>query len=150
MERARNMSHFVKCSDAVVESSIPAVLEARANLQPNDAAFTYIDYQQDWGGVAESLTWSQLHRRTSNIAQEILAAVENSNDEYLATLPLATLVPRRLNRRLAGMAAGGASLAVTCSNVGDLSPAANRPDGTDAAYAYLRNLEPDIKKSTLE
>jgi hypothetical protein len=31
-----------------------------------------------------------------------------------------------------------------------LSPAANRPDGTDADYAYLRNLEPDIKKSTLE
>jgi len=48
------------------------------------------------------------------------------------------------------MAAGSASLAVICSNVGDLSPAANRPDGTDADYAYLRNLEPQIKKSTLE
>ena len=37
-----------------------------------------------------------------------------------------------------------------CSNVGDLSPAANRPDGTDADYVYMGNLEPDIKKSTLE
>ena len=67
------MNHFMKCSDAVVESSIPAVLQARANLQPNDAAFTYVDYQQDWAGVAESLTWSQLYRRTSNIAQELKA-----------------------------------------------------------------------------
>ena len=48
------------------------------------------------------------------------------------------------------MAAGGSTLPVTCSNVGDLSPAANRPDGTDADHAYMRNLEPDMKKSTLE
>jgi hypothetical protein len=84
------------------------------------------------------------------ITQAILAAMENSNDENLATLPLAVMIPRRVNRRLAGMAAGSASLAVTCSNVGDLSPAANRPDGTDADYLYMRNVHPDIKKSTLE
>jgi hypothetical protein len=48
------------------------------------------------------------------------------------------------------MAAGGTTLPVTCSNIGDLPPAANRPDGTDADYAYLRNLEPDMKKSTVE
>jgi hypothetical protein len=84
------------------------------------------------------------------ITHAMLAAMENSNDAVLATLPLATLVPRRVNRGLAAMAAGGAGLPVTCSNLGDLSPAANRPDGTDADYAYMRNLEPDIKKSTLE
>jgi polyketide synthase 12 len=39
---------------------------------------------------------------------------------------------------------------VTCSNVGDLSPAANRADGTDADHAYLRLIEPDARKSTLE
>ena len=48
----------------MVGSSIPAVLEARANLQPNDPAFTFVDYEQDWAGVRESLTWSQLYRRT--------------------------------------------------------------------------------------
>ena len=48
------------------------------------------------------------------------------------------------------MAAGGASLPVTCSNVGDLPPAANRPDGTDADYVFIRPLEPGSKKSTLE
>ena len=58
----------------MVGSSIPAVLEARANLQPNDPAFTYVDYQQDWAGVGESLTWSQLYRRTSNVAQQLKAS----------------------------------------------------------------------------
>ena len=48
------------------------------------------------------------------------------------------------------MAAGGASLPVMVSNFGDLPSAVNRPDGTDADYAYMRNLEPDMKKSTVE
>jgi hypothetical protein len=39
---------------------------------------------------------------------------------------------------------------VTCSNAGDLPPAANRPDGTDADYAHMRAVEPGMKKSTLE
>jgi long-chain fatty acid adenylyltransferase FadD28 len=55
----------------VDESSIAALLRERAGLQPNDTAFTFIDYEQDWNGVAESLTWSQLYRRTLNVAQEL-------------------------------------------------------------------------------
>ena len=89
----------------------------------------------------------EIHVKTT---KAILAAMEDSNDEFLAPLPLAAMTPKRVARRLAGMAAGGAGLPVTCSNVGALSPAANRPDGTDADYAYMRNLEPDAKKSTLE
>ena len=37
----------------------------------NDTAFTFIDYEQDWDGVAESLTWSQLYRRALNVAREL-------------------------------------------------------------------------------
>ena len=58
---------------AVIESSIPAVLRERASLRPGETAFTFVDYEQDWAGVAESLTWSQLHRRTLNVAQELKA-----------------------------------------------------------------------------
>ena len=72
--------------DAVVGSSIPTVLEARANLQPSDPAFTYIDYQQDWAGVEESLTWSQLYRRTSNVAQE-LKACGSTGDRAVVLAP---------------------------------------------------------------
>src|ERR1700680_728824 len=50
------------------EPSVLSVLRERASLQPDDTAFTFIDYEQDWAGVAESLTWSQLYRRTLNVA----------------------------------------------------------------------------------
>jgi long-chain fatty acid adenylyltransferase FadD28 len=55
----------------VIERSIPSVLRERAGLRPNDTVFTFIDYEQDWDGVAESLTWSQLYRRSLNLAQEL-------------------------------------------------------------------------------
>jgi acyl carrier protein len=86
----------------------------------------------------------------AKVTHAVLEAMENSNDEFLAPLPLAALTPTWVARKLAGMAGGGTTLPVTCSNVGDLPPAANRPDGTDADDAYLRNLEPDMKKSTVE
>jgi long-chain fatty acid adenylyltransferase FadD28 len=52
-------------------SSIPAVLRERASLQPNDEAFTFVDYEHDPNGVPETLTWSQLYRRSSNVAREL-------------------------------------------------------------------------------
>jgi long-chain fatty acid adenylyltransferase FadD28 len=55
----------------VVGTSISALLCERASLQPDDTAFTFLDYEQDWNGVAESLTWSQLYRRTMNVAREL-------------------------------------------------------------------------------
>jgi fatty acid CoA ligase FadD28 len=55
----------------VIERSIPSVLRERASLQPSDTAFTFVDYEQDWDGVAESLTWSQVYRRALNVAEEL-------------------------------------------------------------------------------
>ncbi|MCB1290716.1 AMP-binding protein [Mycolicibacterium sp.] len=53
------------------EVSILSVLRERAGLTPDDLAFTFTDYERDWEGVAEILTWSQLYRRTLNVAQEV-------------------------------------------------------------------------------
>jgi fatty acid CoA ligase FadD21 len=53
------------------QSSILSMLHGRASLRPHDVAFTYTDYENDWAGVAENLTWSQLSRRTMNVAREI-------------------------------------------------------------------------------
>lgn len=47
------------------------MLHGRASLRPNDTAFTFTDYGADWAGVPESLTWSQLSRRTLNVAREL-------------------------------------------------------------------------------
>jgi len=53
------------------EVSILSVLRERAGLTPNDLAFTFTDYDRDWDGTVESLTWSQLYRRTLNVAHEV-------------------------------------------------------------------------------
>jgi acyl-CoA synthetase (AMP-forming)/AMP-acid ligase II len=50
------------------------VLRERASLQPNDTAFTYLDYDQDWDGVAHPLTWSQLYRRVVNLGAQLRAS----------------------------------------------------------------------------
>jgi fatty acid CoA ligase FadD21 len=52
-------------------SSVVSVLRERAGLQPDDLAFCYTDYEQDWAGVTETLTWAQLHRRVVNVAHEV-------------------------------------------------------------------------------
>ena len=108
-------------------------------------ALTNVDVTVDPTRAATDL--GEIHDK---ITQTILQTMENPDDEWLAPLPLAAMTPRWAARRLARMAAGGEILPVTCSNVGDLSGAVNRPDGTDADYVYLRPVEPDIKKSTLE
>lgn len=55
----------------VVETSILDLLRERASLQPDGPAFTFVDYEQDWSGVAETLTWSQLYRRMLNVAHAL-------------------------------------------------------------------------------
>jgi long-chain fatty acid adenylyltransferase FadD28 len=54
-----------------VTSSIPAILRERARLQPDDVAFTFVDYEQDWDGVTTSLTWSHVYRRALGVAQAL-------------------------------------------------------------------------------
>ena len=70
----------------VAESSISAVLRERASLQPNQTAFTFLDYERDWEGVAESLTWAQLYRRSINLALE-LEACGSTGDRAVILAP---------------------------------------------------------------
>ena len=53
------------------EASVLSTLQERAGLQPDDIAFTYVDYDTDWAGKSEDVTWSQLFRRTQNLAREV-------------------------------------------------------------------------------
>ena len=55
----------------IPQSSILSMLHGRASMRPSDLAFTFTDYENDWEGVPESLTWSQLSRRTLNVAHEL-------------------------------------------------------------------------------
>lgn len=53
------------------DASILSILRERAGLQPNDVAYTYTDYDLDWEGVGQSLTWAQVYRWTVNVAIEL-------------------------------------------------------------------------------
>ncbi|MBN9635621.1 MAG: AMP-binding protein, partial [Actinobacteria bacterium] len=53
------------------DASILSVLRERAGATPDDVAYTFTDYDHDWDGVTESVTWSQLYRRTLNVAHEL-------------------------------------------------------------------------------
>jgi len=55
----------------VTDSSITVLLQARSDEQPDAAAFTFIDFDQDPNGFAENLTWSQVSRRARIIAEEL-------------------------------------------------------------------------------
>ncbi len=129
--------------DGTVTLRFPVTLRTEDDTRGN--ALTVVDVTVDPTHAATDL--GDMHAK---ITQAILAAMKNPDDEFLSTFPLAAMIPRWVNRRIAGMAAGGASLPVTVSNLGDLPPAANRPDGTDADDVDMRGLEPDIRKSTLE
>ena len=60
--------------------SVPALLRQRAEQWPDQLAFTFIDYEVDQSGYAETLTWSQLLQRTEAIAVEV-AAVASPGDQ---------------------------------------------------------------------
>jgi fatty acid CoA ligase FadD21 len=51
-------------------ASLLTLVQERASATPDAVAFTFTDYDVDPGGVAETLTWAQLHRRTLNAARE--------------------------------------------------------------------------------
>lgn len=54
----------------MLDSSIPAILRERASLQPNDPAFTYLDYDTSETSE-ETLTWRQLQHRVVVLAAAI-------------------------------------------------------------------------------
>ncbi|OBH76978.1 acyl-CoA synthetase [Mycobacterium scrofulaceum] len=55
----------------MLKCPIPTLLRERASLQPNRTAFTFMDYERDRNGIAESVTWSQLYRRVLSLAPEL-------------------------------------------------------------------------------
>lgn len=70
----------------VTDSSIPGALAERARQQPDTPAYTFIDYELDPAGYAETLTWSRVHRRVQVVAAE-LASVGSPGDRVAIIAP---------------------------------------------------------------
>ena len=105
------------------------MLRERASLQPNDAAFTYIDYEQDWDGVPITLTWSQLHRRAVNLGAQLRLAGEPGDRALILAPQGLDYIVAFLGALQAGLVAvplsvpvGGAHDERTISVLADTSP----------------------------
>jgi long-chain fatty acid adenylase/transferase FadD26 len=55
----------------MTQSSLTALLHEQASEHPDLPAYTFIDYEVDPAGLAESLTWSQVCRRATSVAEEL-------------------------------------------------------------------------------
>lgn len=71
---------------SVTQFSIPDVLRERASLQPNETAFTYVDYDQDSKGVPLTLSWLELYRRVLNLGEQ-LKLCASTGDRALILAP---------------------------------------------------------------
>src|SRR5271166_1951118 len=71
MRRTPTNPHGKVMGSMMAESSLPALLHDRASRQPDATAYTFIDYEADPSGFAESLTWAQVHRRALVVAEEL-------------------------------------------------------------------------------
>lgn len=88
----------------------------------------------------------------SDIRRDLKAALtarSEAPNELLGPLALVPLTPGILVRRLEGMVQQVGS-PIGCSNIGDIDPAINRPDGSDADYVTFRMLEPKVTTAVLD
>ena len=57
----------------MTHTSLTSLLQERATRSAETTAYTFIDYDVDPEGFAESMTWAQLFRATSSVADELSA-----------------------------------------------------------------------------
>ena len=130
------------CDDGTVTLSLPLSVRTENDTRGNALVFPSV-------AVDPTRLSSDLGEVRVKFKQAV-ADVTETADRVVAPLPLASITPKWLARRAAGIQLGAAGYPVGCSNVGDMAPASNRPDGTDADYMCGRLVEPGVTKRTLE
>jgi long chain fatty acid CoA FadD26 len=71
---------------STVVSTIPAALAELVRQNPDEAAYTYIDYEVDPAGYAETVSWAQVQHRAQVIAHE-LASCGSPGDRIAIMAP---------------------------------------------------------------
>jgi hypothetical protein len=126
--------------DGAVLLSIPVNERTDGDTRAN--AVTNVDVTVDPANATSDL------RGIRGAIKQALIQHNEVPDERLALLPIVPLVPRRLMRRLVGVATGDAA-SVVSSNIGEVPPAVTRPDGTDADYCSARSVYPGMTRATM-
>ena len=127
-------------ADGSVALTLPVSRRTDGDTRAN--AVTNIDLNVDPGQAA-----TNLRDYRAAIKQALIRSNEVPNERW-ELLPIAPLLPRWLVRRCVGVSAGTAAT-VTSSNLGAITPAAHRPDGTDASRFAIRTLGPGITASVM-
>lgn len=130
----------VTAGERAVSMAIPVNTRADGDTRAN--AVTNIDVTVDPTRVTTDL------RGVRADIKDALIRLREVPDERFALLPLIPLLPRWVVRRMVTVAAGGPAT-VCSSNIGDVHPAANRPDGTDADHFSMRSLYPGVTRATM-
>ena len=126
-------------ADGSVVLAIPVNERAAADTRAN--AITGVDVSVDPAPAATDL------REMRTAIKQALIRRHEVPDERLALLPLVPLLPKWLFRRGVSVAVGSATSG--SSNLGAVSPATNRPDGTDADYFAMKMRYPSMTKATM-
>ena len=126
-------------ADGSVVLAIPVNERAAADNRAN--AITGVDVTVDPAPAATDL------REMRAAIKQALIRRHEVPDERLALLPLVPLVPKWLFRRMVSVAVGSATSG--SSNLGAVSPATNRPDGTDADYFAMKMRYPSMTRATM-
>lgn len=120
--------------DGMVNISIPISERTPGDTRAN--ALTNVTFTVDPDEVTTDLSGARVK------FTEALQRLGEEGNELLGPLPLVPFVPQSAVRRLEGMVLKDKEVA--CSYLGELDPATNRPDGSDAASTYLLPFEQGI------
>ncbi|MGA9356723.1 MAG: hypothetical protein ACLP3C_18800 [Mycobacterium sp.] len=102
-------------------------------------AVTNVDFTVD-----PALATTDLREIRAATKQAIMRRHEAPDERWLL-MPLVPLLPEWLLRRMVGVAADNAT-GVVASNLGEVNPAAYRPDGTDADCFAIKSEVPGMTK----
>ena len=130
------------CDDGTVTLSFPVGNRTEDDTRGNALVFPTISV--DPTHLSSDLTEVRLKFKQG------FADLEETAKELLAPLPLTSLTPKWVARRVVGIGLGTGDLPIGCSNVGDMAPETNRPDGTDADYESGRLIEPGTNRRAIE
>ena len=117
--------------DGLVEVTVPVNERTAGDTRGN--ALTQVSVRVDPAHVCEDL---------STVRSDVKAALSTLGEarhELLTPLPLVPVVPKAMARRLEGMVIKAG--VIGSSNLGEVAPDANRPDGTDADFFSVRMAE---------
>ena len=127
-------------ADDTIDLTMPVNDRVEGDTRAN--AITNVDFT-----LQPPASTNDLRGVRSDVKQALIRHNGQPNERW-ALLPLGPLLPAWLLRRLLRVSVGSAT-SVVSSNLGDVDPAVNRPDGTDADTFFIRSLAPGLTKATV-